>query len=107
MTSELNLVRAEASLTRAKADVATLQNNLKNSTVVAGISGVLESLNVESGQFVKKNQNIVNVRDASNFPRHFAGRSSDDGMQFLRSAVSSRDLFSVLYLKKSDSKTQA
>ena len=41
MTSELNLVRAEASLTRAKADVATLQNNLKNSTVVAGIGGVL------------------------------------------------------------------
>ena len=59
MTSELNLVRAEASLTRAKADIANLRTNLKNSTVIAGIGGVLELLNVEAGQFVKKNQNIL------------------------------------------------
>ena len=62
MTSELNLVRAEAALTRAKADVATLGNNLQNSTVLAGIDGILESLNVEEGQFVKKNQNIGTTR---------------------------------------------
>ena len=65
MTSKLNLVRAEASLTRAKADVATLRNNLKDSTVVAGIGGILELLNVESGQFVKKNQNIGKIIDLS------------------------------------------
>ena len=65
MTSELNLVRAEASLTRAKADIANLRNNLKNSTVVAGIGGVLELLNVEAGQFVKKNQNIGKIIDLS------------------------------------------
>ncbi len=65
MTSELNLVRAEASLTRAKADIANLRNNLKNSTVVAGIAGVLELLNVEAGQFVKKNQNIGKIIDLS------------------------------------------
>ncbi len=65
MTSELNLVRAEAALTRAKADVATLRNNLNNSTVLAGIDGVLESLDVEAGQFVKKNQNIGKIIDLS------------------------------------------
>ena len=65
MTSELNLVRAEAALARAKADVATLKNNLKNSTVLAGIEGTLESLNVEAGQFVKKNQNIGKIIDLS------------------------------------------
>jgi len=65
MTSELNLVRAEAALARAKADVATLKNNLKNSTVLAGIEGTLEALNVEAGQFVKKNQNIGKIIDLS------------------------------------------
>ena len=65
MTSKLNLVRAEASLTRAKAEIATLRNNLKDSTVVAGIGGILELLNVESGQFVKKNQNIGKIIDLS------------------------------------------
>ena len=54
MTSELNLVRAEAALTKAKADVAALQNDLENLTVVAGIEGILESLSVEEGQFVKR-----------------------------------------------------
>ena len=65
MTSDLNLVRAEAALTRAKADVAMLRNNLQNSTVLAGIDGILESLNVEVGQFVKKNQNIGKIIDLS------------------------------------------
>ena len=65
MTSKLNLVRAEASLTRAKADIATLRNNLKDSTVVAGIGGILELLNVEAGQFVKKNQYIGKIIDLS------------------------------------------
>ncbi len=65
MTTELNLVRAEAALTRAKANLAALRNNLQNSTVVAGIGGVLESLNVEAGQFVKKNQNIGKIIDLS------------------------------------------
>ena len=65
MTSKLNLVRAEASLTRAKADIATLRNNLKDSTVVAGIGGVLELLNVEAGQFVKKNQYLGKIIDLS------------------------------------------
>ena len=54
MTSELNLVRAEAALARAKADIAILRDNLQNSSVLAGIGGVVESLNVEVGQFVKK-----------------------------------------------------
>tara|TARA_B100000963_G_scaffold278635_1_gene247023 strand:+ start:342 stop:1460 length:1119 start_codon:yes stop_codon:yes gene_type:complete len=65
MASELNLVRAEAALTKAKADVATLQNNLDNSTVLAGIEGILESLSVEAGQFVKKNQKIGKIIDLS------------------------------------------
>ena len=65
MTSELNLVRAEAALTGAKADVATLRNNLKNSTVLAGIDGMLESLTVEVGQFVKKNQSMGKIIDLS------------------------------------------
>ena len=65
MTSELNLVRAEAALTRAKADVATLRNNLQNSTILAGIDGILDSLNVEVGQFVKKNQTIGKIIDLS------------------------------------------
>ena len=34
MTSELNLVRAEASLARAKADIAILRDNLKNSSLL-------------------------------------------------------------------------
>ena len=42
-----------------------LQNNLQNSTVLAGIDGILESLNVEVGQFVKKNQNIGKIIDLS------------------------------------------
>ena len=65
MTSELNLVRAEAAFTKARADVATLQKNLDNSTVVAGIEGILESLSVEEGQFVKKNQKIGKIIDLS------------------------------------------
>ena len=65
MTSELNLVRAEAALTKAKADVAMLQNDLDNSTVLAGIEGILESLSVEEGQFVKKNQKIGKIIDLS------------------------------------------
>ncbi len=65
MTSELNLVRAEAALTKAKADVATLHNDLDNSTVLAGIEGILESLSVEEGQFVKKNQKIGKIIDLS------------------------------------------
>ena len=65
MTSELNLARAEAAFTKAKANVATLQNNLDNSTVVAGIDVILESLSVEEGQFVKKNQKIGKIIDLS------------------------------------------
>ena len=63
MTSELNLVRAEAALARAKVDVAILRDNLQNSSVLAGIGGVVESLNVEVGQFVKKNQSIGKIID--------------------------------------------
>ena len=48
------MVRAEAALARAKADIAILRDNLQNSLVLAGIGGVVESLNVEVGQFVKK-----------------------------------------------------
>ena len=65
MTSELNLVKAEAALARAKADIAILRDNLQNSSVLAGIGGVVESLNVEVGQFVKKNQSIGKIIDLS------------------------------------------
>ena len=65
LKSEFELLKAKANLTRAVADVAILEESLSNSYVKAGISGILDSLEVEEGQFVKKNQIIGKIMNVS------------------------------------------
>jgi multidrug efflux system membrane fusion protein len=66
LRSELDTVRAEATYTSAKANVALINENIKNSEVRSRRRGLIEELEVEEGQFVKKNQligRIINLKE--------------------------------------------
>ncbi|MBL4828495.1 MAG: efflux RND transporter periplasmic adaptor subunit [Aliivibrio sp.] len=63
LSGEVALSKAHAGLAEAKARVKYSQLMLKNTTVVAPFSGVVELLYVEVGDFVSKGDPIANIVD--------------------------------------------
>jgi len=58
--SNLELVQSEAALKQAKAQVASIKQQIAHTEIKAQKSGILEELSLETGQFIKKD-NVVST----------------------------------------------